>query len=238
MICPHCHQEIQENVNGADCPHCQGRDPSFRSYGAPTLIRGVPAPAREPARRPSDRRGPLLWPMVWLGLSLITICFFWAAALGPDRVAGGMAEPEVAPGPAIRPAPPPAAQDTDRTRIVVQVPAGHWVDTGIDMCGCVHFTVDARGNWKTPLGIATDAAGVWGYSRERLARRQAYGSLIAKVGTDPYTGIGASKVLDGEDFNSDGTLKLGMNAHGHAPAGSAAGALVVTITGHFSQGRP
>jgi len=188
--------------------------------GARTLV-------KRPNGSSANARGALAFPLLMAAIVFITS---WVIGAGRSRTPqhpADYANPEVA---ATAPA------DQDALKLVIHVPAKHWVDTGIDMCGCAHLHITARGSWEPPVGGRSGASGDIYADRDAsplpLTLVGPYGALVAKVGRDPYVMVGNSRHLDGDQFNDSGTLKLGMNARGHR-AGS--GQLTVFITGQGSE---
>lgn len=242
MICEKCSQEYE----GGACLHCE-REPGTGecSSGSPTLIKGMETPYRYPARILNDQRTAMFAPLLWIGAILIAVPWVMAT-----NEAATVSYPGASSGPvmAAAPAPPPASSDPDQISMVVHVPAGHWVDTGIDMCGCTQLRIEASGTWRPPIGDPVDADGANAATaagttdqidrsrsgRDRLIGAAPYGALVAKVGSDPTVAVGSGRELDGDQFDDSGTLRIGMNAGRSSGLHNTAGELTVFITGSGS----
>jgi hypothetical protein len=244
MKCKNCDQEMGK---GPRCPTCnritEGLD---QLSGSPTLIKGIARPITPGTNsRPEPRCGALL-PLLWMGAILIAIPWMLAireSAAAPYAVTAGEVSslsPLSSQAPAVSPSPSSedaAVSDDDQISLVIHLPVNHWVDTGIDMCGCAHVKVTATGHWLTPEGQSASADGVALDStdsltrNDSLARKIRYGALVGKVGTDPYVLVGSSHAVNGDDFNDGGTLELGMNAGRHRSLSDGDGEVTVTVTG-------
>ena len=235
MMCNKC----LENFDGDSCPGCYPEfDNGIARSGSPTLIKGLETPYRFPIFPPRQRNAVSLAPLLWVSAMMIAIP--WIVA---SNQAASVSYPSVDSGPSSIPVAAPV-DAPDRVSMVVHVPADHWIDTGIEMCGCTQLRVRAEGAWDTPTGdikdangtaISADQAGTAAHAlQHQLTKQAAYGELIGKVGADPYFAIGSGASVDGDTFNSSGTLKIGMNARRMPPLRSDSSELTVFISGSGS----
>ncbi|MCA1595093.1 MAG: hypothetical protein LC772_01505 [Chloroflexi bacterium] len=152
MTCENCRQEYE----GDACLHClEAPESKVSPSGSPTLIKGLETPYRLPARPGRDQRTAMFAPLIWIGAILIAVP--WVIATNEAATVsypGESAPTAVSAVPAPDPAPGP--NDPDQLSMVIHVPAGHWVDTGIDMCSCTRLKIQAVGSWQPPTGSPVD----------------------------------------------------------------------------------
>ncbi|HET6386110.1 MAG TPA: hypothetical protein VFJ58_22185 [Armatimonadota bacterium] len=229
MFCKNCRRE---HADDEQCPHCKFGPPDTLS-GAPTLIKGPGRPASIGPDRPGDPKGIRLIPLLF-AISILAVVPW----LLMDRNHPAAVEAPVTTVPIMSANPTGSDIDSDQIHLVINVPANHWIDTGVDMCGCAHLDIVATGDWMTPRGETVSARGLIGgrsvssaATRDSLTQSARYGALVGRVGGDPYVELGASRHVDGDEFDDGGTLKIGMNALRPNASSPGQSSLTVRIDG-------
>lgn len=123
--------------------------------------------------------------------------------------------------------------------IYAQVPADHWLDTGVSVPAGATITFSASGAW-TPYKRNTpdcDAEGVPGSKSEDIMCREAlWGALVARIGNGPYFKVGKQTTTKSSE---GGKLILGMNDDFHSQAtGDNTGTMQVGILIHGQLAAP